>query len=143
MNDEMTCFGFSTNPLDNQNYEENTSMWVYRCFNGELYAQGRKQERILEKSHAGSVIVFRFNLNESTVSIEINQHNYGVVFSSLPSPLYPLVLFYNSQPPQRAVRLVSVQCDSSAPISFSQSFDRSDKESNTGNVSLLIHHLSE
>ena len=144
MNDEMTCFGFSTSPFEsNKNYEESQSMWVYRCFNGEVYSQGRKHDRSLDKAHAGSEISFLFNMDEATVSVTINEHAYGVVFSSIPSPVYPLVLFYNSQPPQRAVRLVSVSCQSNSIASSSLSSDQAEGLSTSGNVSLLIHHLSE
>ena len=85
MNDEMTCFGFATSPFEpNKNYEESQSMWVYRCFNGDLYCQGRKLERSLEKAHAGSEISFLFNLDEATVSISINERAYGSVFCCTP-----------------------------------------------------------
>lgn len=144
MNDEMTCFGFATSPFEsNKNYEESQSMWVYRCFNGDLYCQGRKLERSLEKAHAGSEISFLFNLDEATVSISINERSYGVVFASIPTPVYPLVLFYNSQPPQRAVRLVSVTCQSNSVASTSLSNEQPETSSSSGNISLLIHHLSE
>lgn len=118
-------------------------MWVYRCFNGDLYCQGRKLERSLEKAHAGSEISFLFNLDEATVSISINERSYGVVFASIPTPVYPLVLFYNSQPPQRAVRLVSVTCQSNSVASTSLSNEQPETSSSSGSISLLIHHLSE
>ena len=134
MNDEMTCFGFATSPFEpNKNYEESQSM----------YCQGRKLERSLEKAHAGSEISFLFNLDEATVSISINERAYGVVFASIPTPVYPLVLFYNSQPPQRAVRLVSVTCQSNSVASTSLSNEQPETSSSSGNISLLIHHLSE
>ena len=53
----------------------------YRCYNGELFAQGTKQEMS---------IVF-----------------YGTVFEALPSQVHFCVLFYNCQPPQRSIRLLS------------------------------------
>lgn len=51
--DEMICVGLCCLPLKELDYEESQEMWVYRCYNGECYAQGRRLDRVLERLHKG------------------------------------------------------------------------------------------
>ena len=79
----------------------------YRCYNGELFAQGTKQEMSIGRAHPGDVVVLTVNAVTSSLSITINDVFYGTVFEALPSQVHFCVLFYNCQPPQRSIRLLS------------------------------------
>lgn len=80
----------------------------YRCYNGELFAQGTKLERPIGRAHPGDVVVLTANAATSSLSITINDVSYGTVFEALPAQIHFCILFYNCQPPQRSVRLLSV-----------------------------------
>ena len=144
VNDEMTCIGVCAYPLDSFNYEESAQIWVFRCFSGELYVKGKKQGRVLERCHAGGVVDMIINMNDYTVSMHVNHHDYGVVFENIPSLIHPIVVFYNTTPPQRSVRLQSVECISqpSLSLSVSQSVDV-DSSAIQDRIPSCIHYLTE
>ena len=54
--DEMICIGLCCLPLKDLDFEESQEMWVYRCYNGECYAQGRRLDRVLEQLHKGELV---------------------------------------------------------------------------------------
>lgn len=153
MGDEMICLGVCTLPLSNLNYEESEDMWVYRCYNGECYEQGKKTDRVLERLHMSrkreacvsvdDSITLTVDTLQSTLAIKVNDTDYGVVFRSLPPAVFPFVLFYNSQPPQRCVRCENVRCLGQAEASFSRSIDCAESDTIFANMPLLVHHLTE
>lgn len=144
LNDEMTCIGVCCYPLDTHNYEESQQMWLYRCYSGEVIAKGKKQKRFLEKCHPGGEVELLINMDDCTVSISVNHQDYGVVFENISSSVYPCVLFYNSCPPQRSVRLKEIQLipQSSLSTSVSQSLDKDVSSIITG-LPKFIHSLTQ
>ena len=79
----------------------------YRCYNGELYAQGEKIPISTSRVHPGDTVTLTLHARLGTLALKINNKDYGVIFTNLPLSLHFCVLFYNSQPPQRSVRLLS------------------------------------
>lgn len=79
----------------------------YRCYNGELFAQGTRQEHPVGRAHPGDVVTLTVNTVASSLSLAVNDVSYGTVFEAVPSQVHFCVLFYNCQPPQRSVRLLS------------------------------------
>ena len=122
----------------------NYSYSRYRCYNGELYAQGEKQERVINRAHPGDTVTLNLDLSNATLTLSINNKSFGVVFSNLPPHLHFCALFYNCQPPQRAVKLLSITRQPEPPQSVSLSSTSVDES--TGNMDtalLLIHHLTQ
>ena len=120
-------------------------MWVYRCFNGDLFQQGVHLARRLEKTHPGGEVTVVYNALEGTAAVRVGSSDFGSVFTNLPSAVYPLVLFYNSQPPQRSARVVSVRqlTPLSQSVSHSSSHELPEAEGVSSSISLLVHHLTE
>lgn len=144
LNDEMTCLGVCCYPLDSHNYEESQQMWLYRCYSGELIAKGKKQKRFLEKCHPGGEVELLINMDDCTVSISVNHQDYGVVFENIASSVHPFVLFYNSCPPQRSVRLKEIQFlpQNSLSTSISQSLDK-DVSTIVARLPEFVHSLTQ
>ena len=116
----------------------------YRCYNGELYSQGEKLERVINRAHPGDTITLTLDLTNASLSLAINNKSFGIVFTNLPPHLHLCVLFYNCQPPQRAVKLLSIVRQPEPPQSLSLSSVSIDES--TGNIEtalLLIHHLTQ
>ena len=145
LNDEMTCFGICSYPIDCMNYEQSHCMWTYRCYNGECYCKGKKVDRILEKCHVGDIVEFIVNMNDWTIQIIINQHDYGIIFHSVHPPIHPFVLFYNKNPPQRKVHVQIIQLDqfvSSSESISSPSIDYPNKLTLLSSLPSFLHYIT-
>ena len=89
-------------------------------YNGECYQQGRQLKlkdpntgasRQLYKSHQGDTIHFTLDMDEGTLSIKVNDTDYGVVFTGLTGEVHPGVAFYHSNAPRRSVVLKSLRSE--------------------------------
>ena len=111
-NGECSCFGLVTLPVTSTNYEHSSSMWMYRCYNGNLYAKGSNLHRPQSKVHPGDTVRFELDMDTGTCSIS---HNGGApvqAFKDLTGlTVYPAIAFYSSN---RSIRVLSVEVEGSA-----------------------------
>ena len=42
LNDECSCFGAAVKPVTNPSYSSSTQLYMYRCYNGNLYQKGKQ-----------------------------------------------------------------------------------------------------
>ena len=121
-----------------------------RCYNGELYACGKKLDQSVSRIHPGDCITLTLNATSGTLAIKINNADYGIIFTQLPPCLHFFVLFYNYQPPRRSVRCISCRrldissssSSSSSSISLSTSVSVENTPITVDQVMLFIHQLT-
>ena len=108
-NGECSCFGLAIRPVTNNNYERSNQMWMYRCYNGNLYARGRNLNRPLDKVHPGDTVTVKVDMDAGTAMISRNGAPFRAAWDDLKGhTVYPTVAFYSSN---RAIRVVSIEMD--------------------------------
>ncbi len=94
-NDEKICFGIGTRPVSSSDYDASPDLWMYRTYNGTLYARGVKSSTLIKPLNKEHTIKCTLNCEEHTLSMEINGVDKGVVFRDLPYTfIYPAICFY-------------------------------------------------
>ena len=121
-----------------------------RCYNGDLYACGQKLDQSISRIHPGDFVTLTLDITSRTLSIKINNTDYGVLFTQVLPSLHFFALFYNCQPPRRSVRCISckrLENYSPSSCSISHSLSASVSVENTpatvDQVVLLIHQLTK
>ena len=126
-------------------------MYRCRCYNGDLYAGGRKLDRSISRIHPGDFITLTLDITSKTLSVKINNTDHGVLFTQLPPYLHFFALFYNYQPPRRSVRCISCKRldtyspspSSSISTSLSASVSGENMPATVDQVVALIHQLTK
>jgi hypothetical protein len=77
-----------------------------RCYSGETYCCGRKQQLTVPPLHSGDVARFTLDCTAATLSLAVNSADQGVLFSDVPPKVHPAVLFYGSH---KSVRLLHLK----------------------------------
>jgi hypothetical protein len=77
-----------------------------RCYSGETYCCGRRQQLTVPPLHGGDVARFTLDCTAATLSLAINGADQGVLFSDVPAKVHPAVLFYGSH---KSVRLLHLK----------------------------------
>jgi hypothetical protein len=104
--DETACLGIARRPLSTSAYDSNPNTWIVRCYNGELYHNGRVGNRSIAVIHPRDVCRFSFDCQAQTLSLTVNENEYGVIFEDVPIDVYIFASFYSSN---KSVRLMSVR----------------------------------
>jgi hypothetical protein len=104
--DETACLGIARRPLATSSYDSNPNTWVIRCYNGELYHNGRLGTKSISVIHPKDVCRFTFDCQAQTLSLCVNESEYGVVFEDVPVGIFIFASFYSSN---KSVRLLSVK----------------------------------
>ena len=104
--EECSCFGVCRRPVSSCAYDGTKDMWLWRSYNGYLYAQGVDTTAKAAKVHAGDLVKLQLDMDRGELHGWVNDTDCGVLFSGLPrrdGPLAPCVQFYSSG------RAVSIQ----------------------------------
>eukprot|EP00939_MAST-03C_sp_MAST-3C-sp1_P005369 g5369.t1 len=115
--DEMTCIGCAlatSTRIENSNYERSSELWMYRAYNGNMYARGTQiagrdaRSSVNEKYHEGDVVRCVLDLNVGTLTFSINGgEQQTTTFTNLQGlAVTPAVAFYGSD---RVVTLLKVE----------------------------------
>lgn len=106
MNDECSCVGFCTRPVEGESYDSSKQLSMIRAYNGGVYAAGSYKTTV-RKLHQDEMLAFRLDMAERTVSLKVNDEDIGVVFSGIEGDeIFPAVAFYSSD---RAVSFVDLR----------------------------------
>lgn len=93
-------------PVSSSAYSSSPSLWMYRCYNGQLYRRGQSVTGQKTKIHPNAVVRCELDMDAGTLSFAVNDEEQGVVFDDLSGEIFPAVCFYGSG---RAVRLLRVE----------------------------------
>lgn len=104
--DEMTCFGAAIYPVTEKEYLNSKEMWMWRAYNGSLYAQGSQMPNKVEKIHNNDLVRFELDCDEHTLRLFLNDKEMSECFKNVKGTIYPAVAFYG---PSRSVELISVE----------------------------------
>lgn len=104
--DETTCLGVGLRPVTDSCYTTSASLWLVRCYNGELYHGGTTDRRTVSQIHPNDICKFTYNADALTLSLCVNDVDQGVIFDRIPRNVSPAVSFYGAD---RAVRLLSMR----------------------------------
>jgi len=107
-NDESICLGAAVKPLTSSSYNSSPSLWMYRCYNGNLYKRGGQISGVSKaRIHPQDVVRVELDHEKHTLSYCINgEKEQGVCFSEVVGEVFPAVAFYGAN---RAVRLVGAE----------------------------------
>lgn len=95
--DEMTCFGAATIPITISSYDSSPDLWMVRAYNGNVYARGKKLNKIIGKVHPGDSVTIEVDMEAGTMSYKVNDYNFGVIFSNLKGyTIYPAISSYGT-----------------------------------------------
>ena len=107
--DETTCFGVSTIPVTNSDYQTSKDMWLLRCYGGELFHGSKVEVTAGNRSpphiHPDDICRFTYECDKMTLSLAVNDVDYGVIFEHVPVGVSPIVLYYGAF---KSARLLSV-----------------------------------
>ena len=112
---ECTCFGVATQPFSEA--YNSSGMYVLRCFNGELYANGASLDTSKDsrmKVHPGDILRMRFDagLCELTITLTTGPDaDRTVTIPGVNGTAYPAVAFYSSNREVRLRRLAQVKSE--------------------------------
>jgi len=106
---QCTCFGAATKPVTDSSYERSSDMWMYRCYNGQLYARSVSSGRKCKRIKKGNIIRMELDMDVGTLRYIVNGEDQGVCFTDMNryGEVFPAVAFYGQD---RAVRLLRVEC---------------------------------
>ena len=104
--EECTCFGFTSKPITSASYDSSPEMYLYRAYNGQMYARGA-QGHTRARFHVNDVVRFCLEMDKRECRAWVNGEEQGVIFENLPAdqPLFPCVQFYSGN---RAASLVKI-----------------------------------
>lgn len=108
-NDESICVGAGVKPVTSSSYNSSPNLWMYRCYNGNLYRKGGQISGVSkERIHPNDVVRIELDHDAHTLSYRINgDKDQGVCFTDVTGEVFPAVAFYGAN---RAVRLIAVEC---------------------------------
>ena len=106
---QCTCFGAATKPVTDSSYERSPDMWMYRCYNGQLYTRGTSSGRKCKRIKKGNIIRVELDMDIGTLRYFVDGEDQGVCFTDMNKygEVFPAVAFYGQD---RAVRLLRVEC---------------------------------
>ena len=105
--DETCCLGVARRPVVDCNYDSTGDMWLVRCYNGDVYHNGRMPKRkSIPHIHPNDVCRFTFDADGQTLSLAVNDNDVGVIFENVDRGVSPAVAFYGSG---RKVKLLSIK----------------------------------
>ena len=114
-NDESCCLGLGTLPRISCSYNSSSNLYMYRCYNGNLYSKGTQvRGSSREKVHPGdSVDMEVFN---GKCEFSVNGESQRGCFEELPEKIYAAVAFYGGNRKVRFVRCVHTGAGKGAGI---------------------------
>jgi SPRY domain len=105
MNDECSCVGVCSRPVEGESYDSSKQMYMIRAYNGCVYSAGTSKATV-RKLHQDELLAFRLDMSARTVSLQVNGEDVGVVFDGIEGDeIFPAVAFYSSD---RAVTFVDL-----------------------------------
>jgi hypothetical protein len=139
--DEMTCIGAavsSTERIEDSSYERSTELWMYRGYNGFLYARSKLVEGTNQKFHVGDIVTCILDLDAGTLSFVINGGTVQkIMFTDMAGfAISPAVSFYG---PSRVVSVISVERLDKMSSSSTSSFASLSNKIDTRVVVALAH----
>jgi len=121
-NDESVCVGAGVRPVQSSSYNSSGQMWMYRCYNGNLYSKGTQIRQISKiKIHPGNRVKIYLDHFQHTLSYTIYSSEsavgkpQGVCFKDVFGEIFPAVAFYGSH---RSVELVSLESFNGPGVRF-------------------------
>ncbi len=130
--DERTCFGCAIKPVTDGNYQSSNQLWMYRGYNGSLYARGSTVTTSFDKIKTGDIVRCELDIEEGTLSYLVNGVFKGIGFRDLKSNLgtiYPAVCFYGKD---RTIKLLGVECENEGSESETYVTNMKEVESSVG-----------
>ena len=131
----MTCVGAAiskTERIEDSSYERSTDLWMYRGYNGFLYARSKLVQGTNAKFHTGDVVRCILDLDAGTLCFIVNGGTVQkTMFTDLAGfSISPAVSFYG---PSRAVSIVNVERldNTSSALSSSSQLDTLSKQINS------------
>jgi hypothetical protein len=112
-NDESICVGAGTKPVTSSSYNSSPNLWMYRCYNGNLYRKGGQISGVSkERIHPNDIVRIELDHDAHTLTYRVNgDKDQGVCFTDVTGEIFPAVAFYGAN---RAVRLIAVESAGSA-----------------------------
>ena len=95
---ECQCFGFGRRtPPGSAAYDlKGNGLWLWRAYNGSLYANGTPLTPPRARFHKGDAVRFELDMEARECSAWVNDDDQGVIFRDLPSgTMYPACQFYS------------------------------------------------
>lgn len=107
-NDESICLGAAVKPVSSSSYNSSSSLWMYRCYNGNLYRRGTQVVGASKaRIHPQDLVRIELDHEHHTLRYIVNgEKDQGVCFTEVTGEIFPAVAFYGAN---RAVRLVGVE----------------------------------
>jgi hypothetical protein len=112
-NSQTTCFGIAIRPVLDSSYDHSKQLWMYRAYNGNLYARGKLlNNKKFKKVCKGDIVKADLDMFAGTLSFTVNDEFQGVAFTDLCGlHIFPAVTFYGEK---RSVTLID--CKSTAVV---------------------------
>ena len=90
-------FGVAKRPITDEDYQVSSDYYVVRCSNGDLYHDGKipvpSEGAFLPRILSSDVCKFTYDASQQTLSLMINDNDFGVLFRDVQPGISPVVLF--------------------------------------------------